>query len=99
MEDKNPSDFDLVVKACFRLLEEDYAKNVDVKDNFIIVEISKKQMICLRQYFGDDSLDGDLPNRYYLEKVLTLYAHDVPVDTILSYVDGDVEGYGVGVAN
>ena len=99
MEDKNPSDFDLVVKACFRLLEEDYAKNVDVKDNFIIVEISKKQMIYLRQYFGDDSLDGDLPNRYYLEKVLTLYAHDVPVDTILSYVDGDVEGYGVGVAN
>jgi hypothetical protein len=40
-----------------------------------------------------------LPNRYYLEKVLNLYAHDVPVDTILSYVDGDVEGYGVGVAN
>ena len=38
-------------------------------------------------------------NRYYLEKVLTLYAHDVPADTILSYVDGDVEGYGVGVAN
>ena len=29
------------------------------KDDYVIVEISKKEMIILRQYFRDDSDDGD----------------------------------------
>ena len=96
MRHENQSDFDCIVEACNRLLDENFAKSVDVKDDYVVIDISKKQMVILRQYFGDDSLDGHLPNEHYLEKVLTFHAHDVPVEVRrLTYVDGDIESYEV----
>lgn len=100
MRNENQSDFDCVVEACTHLLDEDFAKSININDDYVVIDISKKQMIILRQYFGDDSFDGDLPNEHYLERVLTFYAHDVPVEVRrLTYVDNDVESYKVGVAN
>lgn len=96
MRHENQSDFDCIVEACNCLLDEDFAKSVDVKDDYVVIDISKKQMVILRQYFGDDSLDGHLPNEHYLEKVLTFHAHDVPVEVRrLTYVNGDIESYEV----
>lgn len=99
MRHKNQSDFDCVVEACTRLMDDTFAESIDIKDDYVIVEISKKEMIILRQYFRDDSDDGDSPDEPYLEELLTFYAHDVPVKASLSYVNGDIKVFKVGVAD